>query len=161
MDRRTGEISASPARTSRRSPGTYSRRGEMSSRHAETSRRTARMHRDPGGLVARSDHMHGNIARFAIAHDRTFASTAHCSRRTSHCSTSSGYPERDSDDSSLRTTHGYSVPPTSDLIPPTSHLIPATSHFISPTSHSIPTMSIILPLEARPPTPNRSMLTTT
>ena len=90
------------------------------------------MYRNPGGLVASPDRMYGNPARFALAHDRLFASTAHCSRR-------------------LPT--GEAVPCTSNSIPTTPHPVPLTCYSVPPTSHFISTMSIILPLEGRPPRP--------
>ena len=83
------------------------------------------MYRSSGRIVARPDRMYGNIARFALAHDRMFASTAHCSRRTAHWSTSSGYLERDSDDSSPRTAD--LSPDTADLSPDTADLSPLTA----------------------------------
>src|ERR1051326_4495264 len=49
--------------------------------------------------------MDGNPARFALAPERMFASTAHCSRRTAHWLTSSGHVYLDSVEFSPRAAH--------------------------------------------------------
>ena len=92
-DRCTGEIQASPARIYRRlgqiysrPAEMYSRPAEMYSRPAEIYSRPAEIYSRPAGIVARPDRMDGNTARFALAHDRMLASTAHCSLRTAHWS---------------------------------------------------------------------------
>jgi hypothetical protein len=109
-----------------------SRLAEMYSRLAETDARTAGMHRGPGRIAARPDRMYGTTARFAFAPDRLFASTAHCSRRTANW---------------------LGAPCSSNSIPTTPHPVLLTCYSVPPTSHFISTMSIRLPLEARPPPP--------
>jgi len=78
--------------------------------------------------------MYGNTARFALAHDRIFASTAHCSRRTAHWWASSAHLDRDSDDSSPHTAH--LLLRTADLSLDTADLSLHTGHVDRSTARS-------------------------